>query len=91
MNEIFDQITVGAVPLMAAIVALVQWLKDFGLAGKAAKLTAFLLGFVLGVGYMLTQGVPVDFAGWFTVIVFGLALGPAASKIYESYNPPALG
>jgi hypothetical protein len=46
------------------------------------------IGLVLGVGYQLTLSAPTDFAGWFTTVVFGLALGLGASGVYEMANSP---
>ena len=43
------------------------------------------LGLLLGAGYQLAVvGFPVDFAGWFAVVVFGLGLGVVASGVYDA-------
>ena len=52
-------------------------------------LTVFslVLGLAFGMAYKIAEsGLPVSFAGWFAVIVFGLALGLVASGFYDFAN-----
>jgi hypothetical protein len=38
------------------------------------------LGLLFGIAYKIAMsGLPINFTGWFTVVVFGLALGLVAS------------
>lgn len=77
------EIAVAGVPLVLVILGLVEWVKSMGVTGKPLTALSMTLGLVLGGGYQLTQGVPVNWNGWFTVIVFGLAYGLVASGIYK--------
>jgi hypothetical protein len=85
---LFENATVAGIPLLIFVLALVQWVKSFGVSGNYAKATSMAIGLVLGVGYQLTLSAPTDFAGWFTTVVFGLALGLGASGVYEMANSP---
>ncbi len=80
---LFENATVAGVPLLIFVLALVQWVKSFGMSGNYAKAASMGIGLVLGIGYQLTLSTPVDFAGWFATVVFGLALGLGASGVYE--------
>jgi hypothetical protein len=85
-SQMFDPTTliVAGVPLMALVFGLVEFLKDvFSLEGKKVTILSGALGLVLSVPYQLSQAVPVDFAGWFSVGVIGLAFGLAASGFYK--------
>ncbi len=86
---LFENATVAGVPLLLFVLALVQWVKSFGVSGNYAKAASMVIGLVLGIGYQLTLAAPVDFAGWFTTVVFGLALGLGASGVYEVANGSA--
>ena len=44
---------------------------------------SLFIGLLLGGGYQLSQAIPVDFGGWFAVIMYGLALGLVASGVYD--------
>ncbi len=74
---------VDGIPLMLVIVALVEFAKQFGLAGKACLAVAMGLGALFGIAYKLQFGLPSTFAGWFAAIVFGIAMGLAASGTFE--------
>ena len=75
---------IGGIPAMAIIVGLVEFAKKFGLEGNACIALSMGLGVVLGVLYQLSIAVPVDLAGWLSVVVFGLGLGLAASGLYDA-------
>jgi len=83
---LFENATVAGIPLLIFVLALVQWVKSFGVSGNYAKAASMAIGLVLGIGYQLTLSAPTDFAGWFTTVVFGLALGLGASGVYEVAN-----
>jgi len=84
MEGIFDNVVVAGIPLLVVVLGVVQFIKGFGLAGNAVKLLSLSVGLLLGIGYQLSVTVPVDFAGWFSVSVFGLGLGLVASGIYDA-------
>jgi hypothetical protein len=78
------QLLIGGIPLLAIIFGLVEFSKTFGLKGWGLTTTSLLLGVVFGIAYKITvNGLPVDFAAWFVVIVFGLALGLITSGFYD--------
>lgn len=81
---IFRDATTAGIPLIAFVIALVQWIKGFGLAGNAVRAVSMVVGLILGIGYQLSLAMPVGFAGWFATVVFGLALGLGASGLYDS-------
>jgi len=78
---------IGGIPLVVVIFGLVEFAKVFGLAGKWLTLFSLVLGVAFGVTYKLaTAAIPVDFAGWFVVVIFGLALGLVTSGLYDFVN-----
>ena len=85
-TNLFQNATVAGIPLLIFVLALVQWVKSFGVKGNYVKAFSMAIGLFLGIGYQLTLSVPSDFAGWFTTVVFGLALGLGASGVYEVAN-----
>lgn len=87
MLDIFDSAVVAGVPLLALVIGLVQFIKGFGLAGNAVRGISVVIGLVLGIGYQLSIAVPVDFAGWFGAVVFGVMLGLVASGLYDAAKP----
>lgn len=81
---LFENATVAGIPLLIFVIALVQWVKSLGVTGIYARVTSMGIGLALGIGYQLTIAFPTDFTGWFTAVVFGLALGLGASGIYDA-------
>jgi hypothetical protein len=80
----FTQYLVAGVPLILVVLGLVEWVKGFGVSGNKVKAVSMAIGLLLGVGYQYSIAPPVGFAGWFGVVVFGLALGLVASGIYDT-------
>jgi hypothetical protein len=80
----FDTILVAGIPLVVVVLGLVQFIKGFGLEDNIVKGVSLAVGLVLGVGYQLSLATPVDFAGWFAAVVFGLGLGLVASGLYDA-------
>ena len=81
----FVDASVVGIPLIAVVMGLVTWLSEtFSLVGKQSLIASMLIGLILGGGFQLSQATPADFAGWFAVIVYGLALGLVASGIYDT-------
>jgi hypothetical protein len=90
MSPIFDlpgffgAFQVAGVPLIFIVAAVVQMLKDLPWNPLATRWLSVLIGVLLGFGYWLSVNpVPSTFASWFTVIIFGIALGVLASRIYD--------
>ena len=75
---------VGGIPLVAVVFGLVEFVKSFGLKGHWLTGVSMLLGLAFGIAYQIANaGVPMNFAGWFSTVVFGLMLGLVASGLYD--------
>ena len=80
----FTSLLVGGIPLMIVIFGLVEFSKSLGLTGKALTVFSLILGLLFGIAYQIAaSGVPVGFAGWFGILVYGLALGLVTSGFYD--------
>jgi hypothetical protein len=78
------QLLVGGIPLLVVIFGLVEFIKSFGLKGNWLTGASLFLGLVFGFAYKIAEaGVPATFAGWFVMVVFGLALGLITSGFYD--------
>lgn len=84
MIEIFENVAVAGIPLLAIVIGLVQFIKQFGLSGNIVRVVSMVVGLLLGIGYQCSIAVPADFAGWFSVGVFGVGLGLVASGLYDA-------
>ncbi len=86
---------VGGIPLVAVIFGLIEALKSLGLKGRWLALVSLLLGLILGILYKIAaSGMPVGYAAWFAVVIFGLALGLITSGFYDFADarfPPVSG
>lgn len=78
-----DQIVFG-VPLVLAVIGLVEWMKRFGVSGHALNAASMAVGLVVGVGYQYSQAPLVGFSAWFGACVYGVGLGLIASGIYDA-------
>jgi len=79
-----ETIMIAGVPLLAVVFGLVEFTKKLGLTGEKLTVVSMVTGLLLGVGYQISvSGLPVEFGAWFGVVVFGLAIGLAASGIYN--------
>lgn len=83
--------SVGAIPLIAVIIGLVAYFKQWGVSGKKLLLVSMAIGLVLGSGYMITQQRPPAntdwfpvYTFWFGVAIYGLAMGLVASGVYDA-------
>ena len=74
---------INGIPLMVIVLGLVEFAKQLGLTGKASLILSMVLGILAGVLYQLSVAIPVDMAGWLGAAVYGLALGLAASGLYD--------
>jgi hypothetical protein len=78
------QLLVGGIPLLVVIFGLVEFIKSFGLKGNWLVGSSLCLGLVFGFAYKIAEtGIPATFAGWFVMVVFGLALGLIISGFYD--------
>jgi hypothetical protein len=83
----FNNLLVGTIPLMLVIFGLVEFIKSFGISGKPLTILSMLLGVAFGIAYQFyLVGFPLVYSGWFEIIIFGLAIGLAASGFYKFVN-----
>ena len=83
MSEL-AQLFVGGIPLTIVIFGLVEFIKSIGLSGRILTIFSLVLGLAFGIAYKIAEsGLPVGFAAWFVVVVFGLALGLITSGFYD--------
>ena len=84
-TKFFEAVEGNAAIVMLIILGLVTVWGKLGLTGKLQLLSSLGTGLVIGSLFMLAAlGFPVDFKGWFSVIVYGLGMGLVASGIYET-------
>lgn len=80
----FSDAVVSGVPLIVLIGGLVEFAKKFGLEGEAATALSGALGLVFGAAYQIsTSGVPMEFAGWLSLVVYGAGMGVVTSGVYD--------
>jgi len=75
---------VNGIPLVVLVIALVEWIKRFGVSGQALNALSMGVGAVIGIGYWYAQHPLASFGDWFGAIVYGLALGLVASGVYDA-------
>lgn len=80
---------VNGVPLVAVILGLVELSKSFGASGRLLTGISFAIGAVLGIFYQFSVAVPATAADWFGAVLFGLALGLTACKLYDAVRSAA--
>ena len=85
--EVFTTLLVSGIPLLVVIFGLVEFFKSIGVTGKGLTIVSMFLGLFFGVAFKIAgSGLPAGFAGWFTVVFFGLALGLVTSGFYDFVN-----
>ncbi len=70
-------------PLMAIVFGIVEYIGKFGVQGKWQLISSLLTGLILGSIVMYFTIGPASAVGWFSVALFGLLVGLAASGCYE--------
>ena len=80
---------VNGVPLVAVILGLVELAKGFGFTGKVLTGISFGIGAALGIFYQFSVAIPATAADWFGAVLFGLALGLTACKLYDAVRSAA--
>ena len=82
LKVIFEALPAG-IPLMFVVFCGVAFLRKVGVTDNWLTFGALAWGLVFGAGYQLSLNIPTTFAGWFALIVFGLAVGFLASLFYD--------
>jgi len=80
----FSTAIVNGIPLVLIVIGLVELLKKFGVSGNWLVGASVLIGICFGIGYQLSIAMPIDFAGWFAAVVYGIGLGLVASGVYDA-------
>lgn len=80
-----ETVILNGIPLMALVFGLVEFSKKLGVQGRALTILSACLGVVTGLGFQLAAEYPA--AGrWIGIAVFSLAVGLAASGVYDFVN-----
>jgi len=80
----FSTMLINGIPLIFVIFALVEFIKSFGIKGKLITFLSLLFGLLFGAAYQVSlTGLPIDFSGWFSLVIFGLTLGLVTSGFYK--------
>lgn len=90
MNLNLTDAIVAGLPLIVVVTGLVQFLKQkIGMSGKPVEIMAISIGTLIGIGYWFYAAPPaqVTFGIVFEALIFGLAVGLAATGIYDAYSP----
>ena len=84
-TQLFQAIPQNATIVVLVVLGLVTYLGKLGVKGIYQLVSSMLLGLLFGAGFMIAVlGVPKSFAGWFSLLIYGLMLGLVASGIYET-------
>lgn len=85
----FDQL-INGIPLALVVMGLVEWVKALGVGGRTLTILSLTIGLILGIAYQVSIELPTDFVGWFGAVIFGLALGLMASKVYDAIHSASM-
>ncbi len=80
-----EQLLGNSINFLVIVFGLVEFAKKFGLNGRILTALSMIIGIVLGILYQLSLR-SESLAEWFQIIMFGLAVGLAASGIYDFIN-----
>lgn len=82
----FSDLVVNGVAIVPLIIGLVQFAKWMGLSGtRPLRALSAATGLALGLGAQISaHGAPAGFAGWFGLVIYGLALGVVASGLVDA-------
>jgi len=85
IGDLIQTAQTNSINLVGLVMALTTIAGMFGLAGKGQLAFALGLGILLGAGAQIAEiGTPIDFAGWFALLIYGLVVGASAVGVYET-------
>ena len=85
MNEYFLALSKNAPFVTLAVLGLGTFYGKLGLAGRIQLAAAFVTGLLIGGGFQIASvGLPVDFTGWFYVVLSAILMGLMPSGVYEA-------
>lgn len=67
---------------LVLVFGIVEFVKKFGIKGEKLTLISMITGTTLGILYRVAKMYPA-FGEWFQVVMFGIAVGLAASGVYD--------
>lgn len=71
--------------VLAVVLGLVTFWGKLGVKGVWQLVSSMLTGLLIGGMFDIAAlGLPADFAGWFSVSMYGIAMGLVASLGYET-------
>ena len=77
------EVFVAGLPLVAVILALVEWFKKINIPSGALPYVSMAVGIAIGIAFQWSQAPLANFADWFNAVIFGLAYGLMASGLYD--------
>ena len=80
-----EQLLGNGINFLVIVFGLVEFAKKFGLQGRTLTALSMVIGVVMGILCQLSLRSQA-LAEWFQIILFGLAVGLAASGIYDFLN-----
>lgn len=84
-TKFFSAVAENAPIVVLVVLGLVTFIGKLGVKGIWQMISGMLIGLIFGGAFMIAAlGLPHDFPGWFSVIIYGLAMGLVASGIYET-------
>lgn len=82
--QILKELGLAIGPVMVLVFGLVEFVKKMGVAGRVLLGVSMTLGVLFGGGfYAAALGLPADFLGWFTLVLFGIGCGLTTSGAYN--------
>lgn len=85
LADFFSNFKTGGIPLVFIVINVVQLVKGLSPNRKFTRLISVAFGILIGLAYWLSANPwPVNFAGWLTAVVFGIALGIFAFKSFDA-------
>jgi hypothetical protein len=75
-----------SVSVILVVLGLTQFIKEkLNLSGRPAELLSFAIGFFIGGASRLASlpTMPLDFTGWFAVVLYALAAALVPSGLYK--------
>ena len=77
------EVFVAGLPLVAVVLALVEWFKKINIPSGALPFVSMAVGILVGIAYQWSLAPLASFSEWFNAVIFGLAYGLMASGLYD--------
>ncbi len=84
-SKFFEAVASNGPIVVLVVLGLVTFYGKMGIQGRTQLVSALATGLVFGGAFMIAAlGLPATFAGWFSVVIYGLMMGLVASGIYDT-------